>query len=74
MVIWNSPEKGSIAGTVIENRERFLKLEDFNRKIWFVDTTFIPFSDLTNKKVKIIGTDLGDNNFKAKRIIPWDQR
>lgn len=74
--IWMLPEKGLLAGKIIEieNQKKF-KLEDLKKDIWTVE-----ISDLNleknqfiqkNIRVKVIGTKNGNLFFIAEEIRPW---
>lgn len=72
-VIWINPEKGFLAGEVVEKSENSLKLIDFEGKAWIIDTTEANITSHTEEGVKILGNQIRDGVFKAKEVLPWSR-
>jgi len=73
--IWQNPEKGNIAGTIIKVDDDKIELQDLDNNKWQIDLhdVFIPRAVFLEKgeKVKITGKKIDDNTFKAEGIYPW---
>jgi hypothetical protein len=73
---WMQPAKGFLAGTIISVSGKKLEIKDLNDENWNVSidggTLVKPSANISSKEIiKIIGKDLGDHNFKAQEIRPW---
>lgn len=72
---WSEPEKGYLAGTIIEVQETAIQLTDFNEQIWTIDIAHanIPSVVLISEgeKIKLIGKITSSGNFQATEIRPW---
>ncbi len=76
MEIWNQPEKGLLAGEIIEIKsENILMIEDFKKNIWEIDVNNALWRGgqvaKIGNKVKIIGVKKSNNIFTAQEIRPW---
>lgn len=73
--IWQNPEKGNLAGTIIKIDDKIIELKDFAGNKWKIniDTAFIPNSVFleVDEKIKLIGEKISKNSFSAKDIFPW---
>jgi hypothetical protein len=73
--LWKEPGEGHLGGQITTLGDNNLELEDLQNKIWHVDTTnahcFCGILLKVNQKVKIIGTETGENQFKAEDIYCW---
>ena len=73
--MWSEPEKGFLAGTIIEAGNTILQLTDLNGNFWTVDIeqANIPRSVLITdgEKIKIIGEITSTSNFRAAELRPW---
>ena len=74
---WMQPAKGFLAGTIISVAQNKLEIKDLNNKIWNIsidEKTLIKSSAniAQEKKIKIIGEKLDENNFQAQEIRPWE--
>ena len=73
--IWQNPDKGNIAGTIIKVEDKIIHLKDFDNNTWkvIIDTAFIPPSVFLEKgeKIKIVGKKLSSDKFNAKDVMPW---
>jgi len=76
-VLWQRPEQGFLAGTVIELNGNVFVLQDLDSRNWEVDTLdsdLIPGFVLRQRAmVKMIGDFLDAGKFHAKVISPWDK-
>ncbi len=72
-VIWINPEKGFLAGEVIQKNDDNLELIDFEGKSWIIDTTEAHVTPYIEEGVKILGTKVDENVFKAKEVSPWNR-
>ena len=72
-VIWLNPEKGFLAGEVIEKQDDFLELLDFEGKFWTIDIRRAHVTPYTEEGVKILGTKIEEDIFEAKEILPWSR-
>lgn len=75
--LWDSPQKGRLAGTIEEIDEESIILRDKNNIAWTVDlsgfgTTSSPFVAV-GKDVRVIGTN-GDevHEFIGCAVLPWE--
>lgn len=77
--IWIQPEKGRLAGFVIERKdEQTFIIHDFQKHDWTVTTKqpipheLIPVRVLPKPlKVRCLGKKIDDETFDAHRIMPW---
>lgn len=73
---WNNPSSGYLSGTItkIIDANKF-ELTDFNGKIWNISGQNIlvkgRLSITTGVEIKLIGSQVDDNNFSATEIRPW---
>ncbi len=76
--MWNNPDKGSVAGSIIEVDDNSILLKDFKNKIWTIITDSAIFSPVVEiekgEKIKILGTKKDSSNFNALRVMPWGGR
>lgn len=73
--MWNKPEEGYLAGTILKVNEESLELNDFNNQTWLIDIEQANVSQavfLEEKEIiKIIGEIISNHNFRADVIKPW---
>lgn len=73
--VWNSPEKGMLAGEIISIEKRAARVKDFSGSFWAVDLAkaeIAPMVQLSSgSKIKIIGKISLENNFIADEVRPW---
>ena len=73
--VWQNPEKGNIAGTILKVDDTTIELKDFVGNIWQIDidTAFIPPSVFLEEgeMVKVVGKKVSKNIFNAKDVFPW---
>lgn len=70
--VWQQPEKGHLAGKVVEVKPRkFLMLIDFGKKKWEVTISKKHPPIKQGMRIKVIGVQIGDGKFEAKEIRPW---
>ncbi|HOI59872.1 MAG TPA: hypothetical protein PKU93_00950 [Candidatus Pacearchaeota archaeon] len=72
-VLWINPDKGFLAGEVIEKNEDSLKLIDFEGKLWTIDVIEANITPYTEEGVKILGNQVSEDTFKAKEVLPWSR-
>lgn len=73
---WMQPAKGFLAGTIISASEKKLEINDLDGNDWNIDiddkTLIKPSVDIyPEETIKIIGTKVDEDNFKAEEIRPW---
>ncbi len=64
-----APEKGLIAGVVVQVNENNIKVRDFRGQIWNIATSTDQFR--VGQRVHILGQKISDDEFKAHLIEPW---
>ncbi len=76
--MWRSVEDGFLAGKIIEIKsDTLFLLDDLNKKEWQVECkrcAEFPFADRVlqvGKKVKMVGKQIGENEFNAKMVRPF---
>lgn len=74
--IWSNPEEGHLGGLITAKSDQNFELKDPGNKVWQVDTgdaDCICAGPITvGEKVKIIGEEINENQFKAEQIHLWD--
>lgn len=75
-MMWNVPEKGVLAGSVLEiNEEKALIMEDFSNKIWMVDISNAKISKrveiFVGANLKVLGKSNAPGEFFAEEIKPF---
>lgn len=78
-VVWNRPQQGYLAGKIIDIKDGLIKLESLEEQnIWTVDISNANVRMAVNlnkgEMVKILGTSLESNSFKASEVLPWEGR
>lgn len=73
---WSQPEKGLIAGRIISVSEELIKIDDLERNKWDVvidrETLIRPAVMLEkDEMIKIIGSKINNDEFRAQEIRPW---
>jgi len=74
---WMQPERGLLAGTIIETGlpDNNFILTDLDNNRWKIQAGKAiwkgKLTPATGLKIKLIGKLMGDNNFKAVEIRPW---
>lgn len=78
MQIWNNPDEGYLAGTILQANSEIIDLRDFNGRQWQIpyEGAFIaPIIMLEpGEYIKIIGKKSRENEFQAEEIRPWGGR
>ncbi|MDD4358502.1 MAG: hypothetical protein PHY30_01655 [Candidatus Pacebacteria bacterium] len=72
-VIWLNPGGGFLAGEVSQINDNSISLIDFDGKSWIIDILDAHVTPYTEDGVKILGTQTGENTFKAKEVLPWSR-
>jgi hypothetical protein len=80
--VWNRPEDGYIAGTVVstskEDEREYLELLDLQQDTWEVDISDANVRRAVElkegEKIKVVGESLQENTFQASDVLPWDGR
>lgn len=76
--MWNNPDKGSVAGTIINVDENSITLKDLKNKIWTINSDSAIFSPALEiqkgEKIKILGTKTDSLHFTAQRVMPYGGR
>ncbi len=76
--IWNSPETGYLAGTILEVKEGGIEIEGLDGNIWGVDTSDAKVRRavglVKGEKIKIVGNVVDESTFQALEILPWEGR
>ncbi|MBU1017630.1 hypothetical protein KKA33_01225 [Patescibacteria group bacterium] len=75
-IIWNNPEQGFLAGTIIHMGDgRIILLRDLKQESWRVDIEKTKmrreFEMERGVRIRLIGTATGDYEFEAFGIAPW---
>ncbi len=75
-MIWNNPDEGSLAGTIIHMGDgRIILLQDLKKEPWRVDIQKAKmrreFEIKQGVRIRLIGTATGDYKFKAFSVAPW---
>ncbi|MBN2096355.1 hypothetical protein JW752_03050 [Candidatus Peregrinibacteria bacterium] len=75
-MLWNNPEQGFLAGTIIHMGDgRIILLRDLEQGSWRVDIEKAKmrreFEMERGVRVRLTGTATGDYEFKAFNIAPW---
>ncbi len=75
-LIWNNPEKGLLAGKIIEmNNKNDFYINSLSGEKWHIIGNDILWKGRANgkegEKIKIIGRIMGDKVFVAEEIRPW---
>jgi len=76
---WMKPERGLLAGTIIEIGlpENIFILMDLDNNRWTIEAGKVIWKGKTapviGLKIKLIGTLIDENNFKAMEIRPWQK-
>ncbi|MEF3692166.1 MAG: hypothetical protein V3574_03900 [Candidatus Moraniibacteriota bacterium] len=72
---WSNPESGLLAGKIIEIREGYFLLNDFNLQKWKIVEGETIWKRGAQKEigesVKVIGNIEGEDIFRAEEIRPW---
>lgn len=77
-VLWDRPMSGMLGGIVLAAQdERTFVLRDFSNQVWLVRVTDPRFD--TNRmpphaRVRCLGSQTGDMEFTADRVMPWGSR
>ena len=73
--MWNQPEKGLLAGEIIEFNDDVLKLKDFKKNIWKINTSDASWRGgkvaQLGEQIKIIGAKQSESEFTAQEIRSW---
>jgi hypothetical protein len=72
-VIWLNPEKGFLAGEIVKEDEYNLELIDFEGKFWIINIEEAHMTPYREEGVKILGTKIEDDVFKAREVQPWSR-
>jgi hypothetical protein len=77
-MVWMSPDKGLLAGKILDAKEGRIRLKDLDGKEWNVVVKgaiwrgrLFPVPGL---EIKLIGTRTGTDSFTAREIRPWAGR
>ncbi len=78
MGIWSQPEKGLLGGKILGIRSSDeIQLTDFRHNVWLVDVGEVDNLDQIglkrDVKIKIIGTQESDSEFRAVQLILWEK-
>ncbi|HBI34221.1 MAG TPA: hypothetical protein DEA43_04760 [Candidatus Moranbacteria bacterium] len=73
---WSSPEKGFLSGEIVAVFDDKLEIKDLKEKNWNIqldeETLIRPMANISKgQMIKIIGTQLGSDDFRAIEIRPW---
>ena len=75
--MWNIPEKGLLAGEIVEYDQTSATLKSFDGQLWVVNIEGMnlpPNQKISEgQKVKIIGKKTGELEFKAQEARPWEK-
>lgn len=78
VALWNMTEEGRLAGDVIEIDGEVFKVRDSSQKIWTVSfeegAEFQAFVLKEGRRIRVLGTLVSPDEFRAKRILPWIPR
>ena len=73
--LWMQPEKGYLAGTIIQVNDNSFELNDFTNHNWAVNIEQANIASaviiVEGEKIKIIGEIVSKDNFQAYEIRPW---
>jgi hypothetical protein len=74
---WSRPDMGYLGGSIIEvNGTKGFTLSDFHKKLWQIDSGELGINSINYIKIgaeiRIIGLRLGESEFEAKEVFPWD--
>lgn len=73
---WSTPELGQLSGRLTLQTPQLGNLQDFSGNVWQVliteQTDSLPIMKNT-EIVKILGTQTGESEFTAERILPWER-
>lgn len=75
--MWNNPEKGLLAGVIVEYDQTNASLKSIDGQIWNVniENLDLPTNQKISEgqKIKVIGKKTGEFQFEAKEARPWDK-
>lgn len=72
ILLWQSTNKGLLAGQVKTIEKNNLIILDFNQKIWRISISEKNnYQPAINEKIKILGQKIGEGEFLAEEIRPW---
>lgn len=76
--VWNRPEEGYLAGEIREINVGGILIEDLSGNSWNIDISDANIRRMVNmqkgEKIKIRGSVVDNNTFKALDILPWEGR
>lgn len=72
--MWISPENGRLAGKVMVIRSADFDLIDFHNNLWLIEPVMAGEFLKEGEIVRMIGQKIGDGQFRADRIMPFDMR
>jgi hypothetical protein len=78
-MIWMSPDKGLLAGTIVAVKEEgIIELKDLDGKTWRINTNEAIWrgrlSSAPDLEIKLIGVRTGEDGFIASEVRPWHGR
>jgi hypothetical protein len=73
---WSQPNNGYLGGIILSQAGQTIKLQDFKGKVWQInlDNLKIPTNskEFIGEKVRIVGRETDQNDFKAQVIYVWN--
>lgn len=73
--VWSRPEEGFLSGNIISVSDSIFELQDLSGKTWSVNyrsADIVPSVSIEDgEKIKLTGTIISGNSFKASMIRPW---
>jgi len=75
--VWHHPERGLLGGEIVEiGKDSEIVLQDCHNKSWQVNIQEVIWKGPIGKpemgrRIKVIGEQLGEDEFKAREVRPW---
>ncbi len=71
---WTNPSEGYLSGEIIKIDKNYFEIKDFEGENWIITGTPLikgRTQMVAGEEVKIIGTQIDENNFEASEVRPW---
>lgn len=71
--LWHAPQKGLLAGTIMEIKDDKIIISDYQNKKWqlLLKNNYLAAGLKVGEKIKIIGEQVSQKEFLVEEIRPW---